>query len=46
MKNLDKFFNKTDTPWVKMIWDYGRNTITLAGFLGHPEKDLFGREIF
>jgi hypothetical protein len=26
MKNLDKFFNKADLPWVKLVWqNYYKN---------------------
>jgi hypothetical protein len=31
MKNLDKFFNKADLPWVKLIWPQYYNNGKLPG---------------
>jgi hypothetical protein len=42
MKNLHKFLNKEDLPWVKLIWctHYSNGKL-----LGHGKKDLFGGEV-
>jgi hypothetical protein len=29
LKNLDKFFNRKDLPWVKLVWE---NTIVMADY--------------
>jgi hypothetical protein len=39
MKNLDKFFNKHDLPWVNLIWsNYYRN----RRVTGEDKRALFG----
>lgn len=38
MKNLDKFFNKRDIPWVNMIWEKHYKNGKL---LGHIKKGSF-----
>jgi hypothetical protein len=38
MKNLDKFFNKDDLPWVKLIWSQYYNNGKLPG---HGMKGSF-----
>jgi len=38
LKNLNKFFNKKDIPWVQLIWEkYYRN----GKLLGHTKKGSF-----
>jgi hypothetical protein len=38
LKNLDKFYNKKDIPWVNIIWEkYYKNGI----LPGHTRKDSF-----
>lgn len=33
MKNLDKFFNKANTPWVQLIWNNYYNNGKLPGYV-------------
>lgn len=41
IKNLHKFFNKVDLPWVNLIWEkHYRN----GKVPSHIKKDLFGGE--
>jgi hypothetical protein len=35
LKHLDKFYNKKDIPWVKLIW----NTYYANGEIPHATKD-------
>jgi hypothetical protein len=39
LKNLDKFYNKKDIPWVNMIW---KNTIRMTDYQDTLGKALFG----
>jgi len=42
IKNLHKFFNKLDIPWVKLVWERYYNNGKLPS---HIKKDLSGRKI-
>jgi hypothetical protein len=42
LKNLHKFYNKVDTPWVHLVWDKHYHNGKLPS---HIKKDLCGGEI-
>ena len=43
MKNLDKFFNRKDTPWVSLIWE---NITRMENCLTQLRKGHSSGEIF
>jgi hypothetical protein len=43
MKNLDKFFNHKDTPWVSLIWEKYYSNGKLPS---NTRNGLFGGGIF